>query len=64
MPEKWTADVVGQMHLNRISRTDISKQLGVTKSYVSMVLNGKRSPKKAEEKFRQAVSELTEQRGK
>lgn len=64
MPEKWTADVVGQMHLNRISRTDISKQLGVTKSYVSMVLNGKRSPKKAEEKFRQAVEELTEQRGK
>lgn len=64
MPAQWTADVIGQMHINGIKQTDLAEHMGMTREYVSMVLNGKRSPKKAEEKFRQAVSELTEQRVK
>ena len=42
MPAQWTADVVGKMHLLRISKRQIAEQMGVTPEYVSMVLNGHR----------------------
>lgn len=63
MPAQWTAEVVGQMHLNGIRQSELAKHLGVTRAYVSMILRGERSPKKAEEQFRQAVAELTALKG-
>lgn len=58
MPKDWTGDLVGLMHNKKISYTQLANQLGVTLQYVSMVLNGKRDPKGAEEKFKSAVIEL------
>ena len=58
MLAQWTADLVGQMHKHKISKTQLADQLGMTREYVSMVINGHRSPAGAEEKFRTALDEL------
>ena len=62
MPAQWTADVVGKMHLLRISKRQIAEQMGVTPEYVSMVLNGHRDPEGAEGRFLEALTRLVEKR--
>ena len=62
MPAQWTADVVGKMHLLRISKRQIAEQMGVTPEYVSMVLNGHREPEGAEERFNEALALLVEKK--
>lgn len=59
MPAQWTAEIIGELHLNGITAKQLAERLGVTTAYVSMVLNGHREPKGAEEKFRKALAELT-----
>lgn len=58
MPKKWTGDLVGLMHDNKISKSLLAEKLGVTREYVSMVLNGHREPAGAEQRFREAVNDL------
>lgn len=58
MPAQWTSNLVGQMHKHKISKTQLAERLGITREYVSMVLNGHRAPTGAEEKFRTAVEEI------
>lgn len=58
MPKKWTGDLVGLMHSNKISFQMLAYKLGVTNRYVSMVLNGHRNPTGAEDRFRAAVNEI------
>lgn len=58
MLAQWLADVVGQMHKHKISKMELAEHLGVTREYVSMVLNGHREPAGAEDRFRQAVAEI------
>lgn len=62
MPEKWTGDLVGKMHVNRVSYEELAKKLGFTKPYISMVLNGSRKPPNAKEKFNAALDEILEER--
>jgi predicted transcriptional regulator len=50
------------MHNNRIRAEDIALELGVTPSYVSMILNGKRNPPGAKEKMEAAVSSIIKHR--
>ncbi len=58
MPEKWTGEIVGDMHVNRITSQQLAEKLGWTKSYLSRVLTGQRKPKGAKEKIAQALDEL------
>lgn len=58
MLAQWIADLVGQMHKHRISMKQLADYMGLSREYVSMVLNGHREPAGAENKFRQAVDEL------
>lgn len=58
MPAQWTADIVGEMHLMRISKRQLAEEIGVTPEYVSMVLNGHREPIGAEQRFREAINSL------
>ena len=62
--EKWIADVVGKMHINKIRQSELADALGYTKEYVSMVLTGKRNPKDAERIFTDAVDALIERKKK
>lgn len=63
MPAQWTAEVIGQMHLNGITQTDIAKHLGLTRAYINMVLKGHREPPDGEKKIRKALAELIEKKG-
>lgn len=56
--EQWIAEVVGRMHINKITQTELAKKLGVTNDYVWMILNGKKSPKGVEARIKSAVNEL------
>ena len=58
MPAQWTADVIGKMHMLRISKKQLAEKLGVTPEYVSMVLNGHRDPEGANQRFLAAVNEM------
>lgn len=62
MPAQWTADLIGKMHAYRITQAELANQLGYTPQYVSTVLNGKREPEAAEQKFKSALALLIEQR--
>ena len=62
MPEKWTGTLVGKMHNERVRIEDIAVQLGVSKAYVSMILNGKRTPAGAKERLNGAFAEILEAR--
>lgn len=63
MLAQWIADLVGQMHKFKISKTRLSEELGVTREYASMVLNGHREPAGAKEKFEAAVERIIAERG-
>lgn len=58
MPAQWTSDLVGKMHKYRISKTMLAAHMGLSREYVSMVLNGRRDPPGAEAKFRAALASL------
>lgn len=60
MPKNWTGDLVGLLHDNKISQGCLANHMGLSYQYVSMVLNGRRSPRNARERFTTAVSELVE----
>lgn len=62
MPAQWTAEIIGTMHLQKISQVQLAKFLDCTPEYVSIVLNGKRNPKGAEARFRAALEALIAER--
>ena len=63
MPAQWTGELVGKMHNHRITYEELAVSLNVTKSYVSMVLNGARNPANAKERFNAALDELIAEKG-
>ena len=60
--EEWTIKAAGLMHYNKISNIDVSKKLGVTAEYVSMLLNGKKKPANAETRIMAAIDEIIRER--
>jgi predicted transcriptional regulator len=58
MPEKWTGNLVGRMHNENITFENLANELGVTKAYVSMVLNGKRKPNNIRKRMESAVDSI------
>lgn len=57
MPE-WTGEIVKIMHLNGITAKRLAEKAGYSEKYFSAVLNGRRTPRRAEEKVRGALQEL------
>ena len=64
MPEKWTGEVIGMMHNNRVSFQQLADKLGWHVKYLSAVLNSKRSPMDAEQKVKSALYELITEQSK
>ncbi len=58
MPAQWTAEVIGKMHLYGIKIQELAEYLDYHPKYVSMVLNGKKEPKRAEFIFTAAVDKM------
>lgn len=62
MPEKWTGELISDMHLNRVSREELSKELNCSYGYVIMVLNGQKTPKGGKDRFRAAFDAIVARR--
>lgn len=58
MPAQWTADVIGEMHLNGVTGKQLAAEIGWNPKYLSQVLNGHENPKGAETKVRAALGKL------
>lgn len=58
MPDAWTGVLVGKMHNKGVTYDELAAQLGYTKAYVSMVLNGARKPADARKRFNDAFNEI------
>ena len=54
MKEKWTGDLIGRMHNADITLEDLAVEIGKTKAYVSMILNGHRKPANARQLLEEA----------
>lgn len=62
MLAQWIGDFVGRMHRNRITITQLAQEVGVTREYLSMVLNGHREPDGIEQRLNRALDNIVEQR--
>lgn len=62
MLEKWTGRLIGRMHNERVSYDELATELGVTKAYVSMVLNGARKPAGIKARMEGAFEAVLEKR--
>ena len=62
MPEKWTGEIVGKMHVYGISANDLAEKIGIHPKYLSKVLNGQRNPKDAKSYCRKAIDELIKEK--
>lgn len=62
MPEKWTGRLVGIMHNEGITYDELAAELGYSKPYISMLLNGKRKPDHARTRLEEAVKRITQRR--
>lgn len=62
MIEKWTGRLIGKMHNEGIKVSDLATELGVTKAYISMILNGARKPPDAKDRLEAAVDAIIARR--
>ena len=62
MLAQWTGDFVGRMHVNKVTITQLAQEMGVTREYASMILNGHRSPDGIEQRMNAALDNLIEKR--
>lgn len=60
--QKWTGVLIGKMHNNDVTYDDLAQELGVTKSYISMILNGSRTPPDARQRLQEAYASVLEKR--
>lgn len=58
MPAQWTGRLIGEMHLNGVTAKQLAAKAGYTAEYVSMILNGHRQPKNAEQTLWAALNSL------
>lgn len=62
MPAEWTGNLLGDMHNNGVTRVELAKELNCTKAYVSMVLNGQKTPSGGKERFYSAYYNIMARR--
>ena len=61
--ENWIAEVVGKMHIHKITQVELAEKIGIRRDYLNKILNGFEKPAKAEERIMKALNELISERG-
>ena len=64
MLAQWIGDFVGRMHCHRVTITQISQEMGVSREYLSMILNGHREPSGIEDRMNAALNSVIEKNEK
>lgn len=59
---EWTAEVVGRMHLAGITGKQLAEECGITNSYLSAVLHGKKGDETTQQRVLAALERLEERR--
>ena len=54
----WAGQLIGDMYDAHVSARQLADYMGLTPEYVSMVLNGKKTPKGAAQRLRSALQEM------
>ena len=62
MPEKWTGRLIGQMHNEGVTYDELAAEVGVTKAYISMILNGHKKPANARKRLEDAFISIIAKR--
>jgi hypothetical protein len=60
--ESWTGKLVGKMHVHEITYDEVAAELGVSRPYVSMLLNGHRKPPDAKKRIEMAIDSIIAKR--
>lgn len=58
MPAEWTGDVVKELHLKKITYQELADEIGVTKAYISMILNSKVPERQMRERIPEAINRI------
>lgn len=58
MIAQWVCDFVGRLHQHRVTITRLSEEMGVTREYLSMILNGHREPDGIEKRMNDALDNI------
>lgn len=58
MLAQWIGVFVGKMHQHRVTNTQLAQEMGVTREYLSMILNGHREPNGIEQRMNNALDNL------
>lgn len=62
MKPKWTGPFVGKMHVYEVTQQELADVMGVGKPYVNFILNGRASPKDAQERMERAFQAVLAKR--
>ena len=62
MPETWTGHLIGEMHNSRVTLDELAQEVGWGKPYISMILNGHRSPTNGREKLEAALAAIIDRK--
>lgn len=62
MAENWTGGIVAALHVHGIKQAELAEEMDLTIQYVSMVLNGKRTPEGMKERMEAAIGAIIERR--
>ena len=63
MLAQWIGDLVGRMHRHRVTITQLAQEMGVTREYLSMILNGHRETSGIAQRMNDALDSLIEKQG-
>lgn len=58
----WTAEVAGRMHLARITGKQLAEECGITNTYLSTVLHGKKGSEKTKKHILAALARLEQKK--
>lgn len=61
VPE-WTGEFVGRLHTHRVSQQELADALGVSRQYITMILNGWKTPTGAKGMLEEALLKVLEKR--
>jgi len=55
MPDEWSAQVVAEMHMKRITGKKLAELTGYSEQYISQILNGHKDTAQSKAKIEKAI---------